>query len=68
VLAYEAVFGVPARELCAGIYDRIREVTAKRAETLAAKLAARSQNPATARKLELFRRVAAKGEGVPLAA
>lgn len=68
VLAYEAVFGVPARELCAGIFGDVQEVIAKRAAALAAKLAAGPQGVATTRKLDLLRRVASKAGTVARAA
>ncbi len=57
-LAYEAISGVPARELFAGMYEEIEAETRKRAGVLARKLAAA---PASAdkRKLELLQKVAA---------
>src|SRR5881397_730442 len=36
--AYEAVFGVPARELFAGVYEKVEEEIRKRARVLAGKL------------------------------
>src|SRR5690348_4521899 len=38
VLAYELIFGAPARELFAGVFEDVVTATRKRAEILAAKL------------------------------
>ena len=51
VLAYEAVFGVPARELFAGAYARVKRQTLTRARKLAAQLAASPRDRATVQKL-----------------
>ena len=53
--AYEVIFGVPPKELLAGVYDEIRETTAKRAQALAERLNAVKPDRMTARKLEAFR-------------
>lgn len=60
-LAYEAVFGVPVRELFAGIVDKVEAVTHRRARVLARKLSAASRTPLITRKLELLRALTSSG-------
>ena len=50
--AYEAVFGVPARELFAGVYEKVEEQIKKRARVLAGKLGVRETDRTIRRKLE----------------
>ena len=50
-LTYEAVFGVPSRELFAGVYEKVEEETARRAKVLARQLAATKHDPVSAQKL-----------------
>src|SRR5881397_3640280 len=38
LLAYEVIFGGPARDLFAGIFEKVEKVTVKRAQLLAQKL------------------------------
>jgi transcriptional regulator with XRE-family HTH domain len=40
VFAYEIIFGVPARELCAGIFEVVSRATSKRVESLINRLRA----------------------------
>lgn len=58
LLAYETLFGVPARELFGGLYDEIERDTRRRAKALAWRLEKGPEDPLTARKLETLRRVA----------
>jgi hypothetical protein len=51
-LAYEALFGVPARELFAGVYQKVEETIHKRAQVLAEKFNAGKPNRMTHQKLE----------------
>jgi transcriptional regulator with XRE-family HTH domain len=51
-LACEALFGVPVRELFAGVYQKVERETRMRARRLRGKLAAAGTTPAVARKLE----------------
>src|SRR3989442_5261356 len=50
--AYEALFGVPARELFAGVYEKVEEQIKKRARVLAGKLGARETDRTMHRKLD----------------
>jgi transcriptional regulator with XRE-family HTH domain len=59
VFAYEAVFGVPARELLAGVYDEAEQTTRKRAGLLAKIIAGNTGDPDGRRKVELLNRIAA---------
>ena len=67
VLAYEVVFGKPARELFAGAYEEVRLSVQSRAKELARQLAKESSGPQSvrlARKLEALRGIVdAKGLG-----
>ena len=56
-LAYEAVFGVPVRDLFAGMFDEVEIVTRQRARILARKLSTASRTPLTTRKLDLLSRI-----------
>lgn len=58
-LACEAVLGVPARELFAGVYENAAEETKRRATRLAKRLAAEPAGTASERKLALLARLAA---------
>src|SRR3989442_14472028 len=49
--AYEALFGVPARELFAGVYEKVEEQIKKRARILAGKLGAGGPDRSLRRKL-----------------
>jgi transcriptional regulator with XRE-family HTH domain len=51
-LAYEAVFGVPVRELFAGIFEKVLGMTKKRARVLARRLSAAAPTALTAHQLE----------------
>lgn len=58
VLAYEAIFGVPARELFAGVYEQARAAIQSRARALSENLESADSDPATARKREFLNTVA----------
>jgi transcriptional regulator with XRE-family HTH domain len=51
-LTYEALFGVPARELFAGVYQKVEETIHKRAQVLGEKLNAAKPDRTTLQKLE----------------
>jgi len=55
--AYEAVFGTPARELFAGIFQKVERKTLKRAQLLAQKLSGGKQDRMAMRKLEALKGV-----------
>jgi len=55
-LAYEAIFGVPVRELFAGIFQKVEGNTARRARLLARRLSAQQSDALTAQKLKLLER------------
>lgn len=62
VLACEALFGVPASELFAGLYEEIEEETRKRARDLAKRLAGEAGGDApSAHKLAGLSRLAPPG-------
>jgi transcriptional regulator with XRE-family HTH domain len=54
VLAYELIFRAPARELFAGVFQRVEGVTVKRAAELARRLAAKRPDRATSAKLAVL--------------
>ncbi len=51
VFAYEVIFGAPARELFAGVFETTQKETGRRAVELHRKFQQLSQDPLTARKL-----------------
>lgn len=60
-LAYEALFGVPVRELYAGVYQKVERETRRRARALVRKLALEAEenpDPALLHKLAHIRQVA----------
>ncbi len=57
VLAYEAVFGAPARELFAGVFEKVEERIQERAQSLARKLSAAKPTPRTSHKVALLSRI-----------
>ncbi len=57
VLAYEAIFGAPARELFAGVYEQARAAIQSRARELSQNLASES-DPIAVRKREFLQTVA----------
>lgn len=59
VFAYEAVFGVPAKELLAGAYEEAEQSAKKRAGLLAKIVGQNGQDPESQRKVELLNRMAA---------
>jgi transcriptional regulator with XRE-family HTH domain len=56
-LAYEAVFGVPVRELFPGVFDEIEREVINRAKVLLAAFQDAPSNPLTCRKCELLRAI-----------
>ncbi|MGH9459930.1 MAG: helix-turn-helix transcriptional regulator [Vicinamibacteria bacterium] len=58
-LACEAVLGIPARELFAGVYEKAAEETRRRAAMLTKRLTADPASGACERKLALLTRLAA---------
>jgi len=58
VFAYEAIFGVPARELFAGVYEQARAAIQSRARALSENLDGENTDASTARKREFLTTVA----------
>jgi transcriptional regulator with XRE-family HTH domain len=58
-LAYEAIFQRPARELFAGIYDKVKGEVAIRARALQIRISCQKPDPHSARKLEALARIVA---------
>ncbi|MDA2925807.1 helix-turn-helix domain-containing protein [Acidobacteria bacterium AH-259-G07] len=54
-LAYEVIFGVPARRLFAGLVDEIEEKTKHRVQLLVVKLSKQKQDKMTAYKLAMLK-------------
>lgn len=66
VLAYEIVFGVPARELFAGVFEAVRMVTSRHARSLIKRLERDGQSTETAVKLAALRSIIESSEpGTP---
>ena len=57
MLAYEALFGVPVRELLGGVYEQQVTAIQNRARQLKEKLEQEEPNRRIARKLELLRSI-----------
>jgi DNA-binding XRE family transcriptional regulator len=57
-LGYEAVFGIPARELFAGVYEKVEDDIRKRARTLSGKLGTADSNQKIRRKLARLKAIA----------
>jgi hypothetical protein len=58
VLAYEILFGVPARELFGGIFETVHKATHGRVQALIKRLASADSSQATAAKLAALRAIA----------
>ena len=58
-LAYQAIFGVPARELFGGIFESVEREVRKRAHRLARTLSAAAPRPHSMRALDLLSRISA---------
>lgn len=56
--AYEAVFGVPCRELFAGIFQKVEEKTKKQAQLLSQRLRESKQDQMTMRKIKVLETIA----------
>ncbi len=65
-LAYEAMFGVPVRELFAGMFDEVESTTHRRAQILARKLSTASRTRLTARKLDLLSQITSGSGSEPV--
>jgi len=50
-LRYEALFGVPARELFAGVFQKVEKEVSRRAQFLAQKITTVNPDAITSRKL-----------------
>lgn len=64
-LAYEAIFGVPARELFAGVFQKVEETIHKRAQVLVEKLNAAKPDRVTRQKLENLKAMTSTAEPEP---
>lgn len=60
IFAYEIIFGVPARKLFPGTYQKVERVTAELARTLAEELSSRAPSRALARKIATLRAIASQ--------
>ena len=60
--AYEVVFGTPARELFAGISQKVQLRTFRRARLLARKLSEAKQDRRTLRKIEILGSITSGGD------
>jgi transcriptional regulator with XRE-family HTH domain len=56
--AYEAVFGVPAKDLLAGVFQKVDDKIKKRAQLLSRKLNGFKQDRMTAQKLKILESIA----------
>ena len=57
VFAYETIFRIPARELFAGVHQRVEHETARRVRVLIRRLGKGASLPTTRRKAEFLRDV-----------
>jgi len=64
-LAYEAVLGVPARELFAGVYEKVEEEIKKRARLLSGNVSAAQTNRETERKMKALSMLTCQSESEP---
>ncbi len=62
LLAYEVIFQKPARELFAGIYDRVERETLRRVRQLVSRLRKRQESPVLARMIADLRALVEGGE------
>ena len=58
ILAYEAFFGIPSRELFAGLYEKVERETFRRVRVLMKKLRAAEPSRLTAHKLAALKAIA----------
>jgi transcriptional regulator with XRE-family HTH domain len=65
LLAYEAILGVPARELFAGVFEKVEKTIFERASALAKQLEAAKSDRVKARKVALLKSLAAAKERGP---
>ena len=63
LFAYEVMFGAPARELFAGVYQKVERTTQKRAQLLARKVSRATPNPMATRKLQILKAITS-GSGI----
>ena len=66
VFACEALYGVPARELFAGLYQKVEETIHQRAQVLAKKLSAGKPDRMTRQKLEKLTAMTSAAELEPI--
>jgi transcriptional regulator with XRE-family HTH domain len=64
-LAYEAILGIPTRELFAGIFAKVERSSLERAEALAGKLSTSKNGRMTKRKLTSLERIASRHRLTP---
>ena len=57
LFAYEMVFGVPARELFAGVYQKVEKRILNRTHLLTRKLSRATPTPMAARKLQILKAI-----------
>ena len=63
--ACEVIFGIPARELFAGVYQKVEETIHQRAQVLVEKLNAAKPDRTTCQKLENLKRITSSAELEP---
>ena len=63
LFAYEVVFGVPARELFDGAYQKVQKKISKRAQLLTRKLNRATRNSMATRKLQILKAITS-GAGI----
>ena len=63
LFAYEVMFGAPARELFAGIYEKVEKRISRRAHFLTRNLSRATPNPMAARKLQILEAITS-GSGI----
>jgi hypothetical protein len=57
VFCYEIVLGAPAHELFYGLFERVRQETLARADSLLAEIARGTPGPFTAQRIDAMRRI-----------
>jgi transcriptional regulator with XRE-family HTH domain len=65
LLAYEIILDVPLRELFAGMFEKVEDLTRERAERLIVKLTSQKLNRVTAKKLLILSRLVPHAETDP---
>ena len=62
--AYEVVFGTPARELFAGIFQKVELRTLRRAQLLVERLSQTKEDRRSVQKLEILKRITSERENL----